>query len=85
MHRRARVGVARSFACVSGLRNETVNPAMLTDLFTIEDAPPDPRPYAGGRRARLRLSEATGRTSMAWNRSHYDIHHPGARRGRQKY
>ena len=69
MHRRARVGVARSFACVSGLRNETVNPAMLTDLLTIEDAPPDPRPYAGGRRARLRRAEATGRTSMAWKRS----------------
>jgi hypothetical protein len=42
-----------------------VSPGLLTDLLTFLYAPPDPRPYAGGRPARLDRPETTSRMSMA--------------------
>src|SRR5687768_4752233 len=45
-------------ARVLGLRNETVTREVLTDLLTIDDALPHPRPHAGGRCARLRRADA---------------------------
>jgi hypothetical protein len=42
---------------------------VLTNLLTIQDAPPDLRTYTGGRCARLHRPDATSRTSMAWKRS----------------
>jgi hypothetical protein len=45
-------------ARVLGLRNETVTREVLTDLLTIDDPLPHPRPHAGGRYARLHRADA---------------------------